>query len=107
MLYLPKGIRNHIEAISLQNEATMGKLLVEIVCKHAWENGFSCDHKYKKFSDKDHKARSLRFPVGMQNHSVWRCETCGMLFKRGARMVNGSPILEELGYPSVGFVEAE
>lgn len=107
MLYLPKGIRNHIEAISLQNEATMGKLLVEIVCKHAWENGFDCDHKYKKFSEKDNKARKMRFPVGMQNNSVWRCDTCGMLFIKDAKMRDGTTSLKMLGYPTVGFVAGE
>ena len=107
MLWLPKGINVHLSSLSLDKEETLGKLLIEIACKHAWETGFVCDHKHKKFNQADTKRYKTRNPVSGQNHTIFKCQVCGMLFKRGALMRSGQDSLVSLGYPTVGFVEKE
>jgi len=107
MLWLPKGINIHLSGLSLDNEATLGKLLIEIACKYAWENGFKCDCKHKKFNQADTKRWKVRNPITSQHRTIFKCQSCGMLYIRDAKMVNTTRELSLLGYSTVGFVGGE
>lgn len=105
MLYLPAGIRNFVEEMAMRRAVSMGKLLIEIVCKFAWEKGFRCDHPPqmvnfdKKLTAAMHKAQKYD-----QSVALHRCKRCGMIFKIGARLRSGAQALECLGYPFANFV---
>ena len=92
--------------MALKRATSMGKFLIEIVCKYAWENGFKCDHG-DQFLNFDKKLTALKGKQGLikQNARLFRCKRCGMIFRTGARMRDGSNSLVPLGYASVGFVE--
>lgn len=67
MLYLPLGIKNYLEQLALQKQANLGRFLIEIVCRAAWELGYKCDHTPAyRYYDKKNKA--------------WRCKVCGCFF---------------------------
>ncbi len=98
MLYLPQGVRNYIEDLAMKRGTNMGMLLIEIVCKWAWENGFRCTHPdaFIEMSKSRSKARMSR---------IDRCRICGMTWIIDVSLKAGSGSRKPLGYPTVGFVE--
>jgi len=67
MLYLPKAILAWYQMRSAETNIKTGRILVEVAIKHAFQNGFECDHHYTKFQ---HRHPTL--PVRME-----RCVSCG------------------------------
>lgn len=97
MLYLPLGIRNFIEERAISRTANMGSFLIEIVCKWAWENGYSCDHPGSYLEPRKEESKEMGKPV-------YRCKICGMKFTKDVSRRGGGDSLKKLGYPIVGFV---
>lgn len=87
---------------------SLGKHLIEIVCKHAWESGFKCDHppQFRIFDKKLTKQRRENKTI-KPNIALHRCKRCGMIFTLDASVRAGRATQQLLGYPSVGFVGGE
>ena len=93
MLYVPREVRRFCEnKIYGLKGATLGGLYIEIVCKWASDHGLVCSHERKKMWS------------GPPN-KTYRCQDCGMTLKEGAKRMDGSNILEPLGFSIAGFAE--
>jgi len=77
MLYLPRGISAHIAQKALELQTDQGSLMIEIVSKWAWDNGFSCDHP--DYAQKLHKGAK----PSKNMHPVFKCLICGQLYQKG------------------------
>ena len=92
MLYLPRGIYAWIGSAAWERGAKIGRLLIEIVCKFAWESGFTCDHKEFNYDKK----------LSSKNVRIDKCGGCGM--RRAYAPANGAAGSAPWGYTCVSVV---